>query len=222
MYWNHEKLGQTKVVSNSLDPQWDAAFNVRIPRWGGLLRVEVFDHDSGSAADYLGQFDMHVGGPEWIEGDIDQLTMERSMFALHPPPAGAARTATQPIQGKVILGIDDPISRRLVVMAADGLKSTDRGGTSDPYAVVFLDGAASNNAMLSPLVLSFRSAACCLPFRGFLSATVPCGFAALTEDHLSCCLALPCLALSSLQTKRSAGRRSSRRRSARSGRRASS
>eukprot|EP01052_Picozoa_sp_SAG31_P014878 SAG31_NODE_939_length_10873_cov_5.403843_9_plen_354_part_00 len=78
-------------------------------------------------------------GPDWIEGDIDELTMVREMFELHPAPSGQKARQAKQIQGKIIIGIENPITRRLTVMAASGLKAADRNGMSDPYAIVYLN-----------------------------------------------------------------------------------
>ena len=47
VYWNDEKVGQTPVLRKTLSPQWGLTVPLDIPRpEGGVVRVEVFDHDS--------------------------------------------------------------------------------------------------------------------------------------------------------------------------------
>jgi hypothetical protein len=139
VFWNNIELGKTEVVYKSLDPRWDARFPISIPRWGGLLKVELYDHDTDSD-DFLGQIEMPIAGPGWMDGDIDTMTMGRHTYVLEPKP-GASKKQANKTQGRVTLGIENPLSRRLVVMSAEGLKAADRGGKSDPYAVVFFDDA---------------------------------------------------------------------------------
>ena len=87
-----------------------------------------------------------------LQGDIDALTMERGMFALHPSPNQKA--VVDQVQGKILIGIENPISRRLVVMAADGLKAADRGGNSDPYAIAFLNDVEIGRTSVKPKTLT--------------------------------------------------------------------
>ena len=54
VYWNDEKVGQTPVLRKTLSPQWGLTVPLDIPRpEGGVVRVEVFDHDSVRAVTTL-------------------------------------------------------------------------------------------------------------------------------------------------------------------------
>ena len=56
VWFNNNWVGQTDPVFKTLEPKWGRAFEVEVPKaGGGELLVEVYDHDLGSAHDFLGQ-----------------------------------------------------------------------------------------------------------------------------------------------------------------------
>jgi Leucine-rich repeat (LRR) protein len=59
VFWNDERVGTTRVISDSLNPHWNEAFRVLIePTRTNTLRLEVFDHDDSvldDEPDFLGE-----------------------------------------------------------------------------------------------------------------------------------------------------------------------
>ena len=145
VYWNDTKIAQTEVVQKTLEPVWEKQVMIKIPDRGGDLRIEVFDHDIGSAHDFLGEIRTAIGvGPEWD----DNLVLAPRRFPLQQKE-GLVDGGAQ-VQGTLTLRLENPIIRRLVVMSASGIRAADRarsvepgGGkraTSDPFGVVYWDG----------------------------------------------------------------------------------
>ena len=103
VFWDDIKVGQTSVVKETLDPTWDEEFELAInPDIGqGLLRVEIYDHDVGSKADFLGQIEVPLGGDQYGGPGI---VLDRRNFPLQPGP----RNPTDRIPGSLMLRVEDP------------------------------------------------------------------------------------------------------------------
>jgi hypothetical protein len=70
VWFNNEWVGQTDPVFKTLAPKWGRTFEVEVPKaGGGELLVEVYDHDLGSAHDFLGQIQLTI--PSYGEGASD-------------------------------------------------------------------------------------------------------------------------------------------------------
>ena len=137
VYWNGVEIAKTAVEKETLEPEWETRVMLTIPDRGGLLRVEVFDHDVGSAHDFLGQVEQHVGagGECTFDWDPEEMVLPSTAFQLRARKDATGAEA-QAVQGKLTLRVENPIMRRLVVMQAVGLRAADKK-TSDPYAIVY-------------------------------------------------------------------------------------
>jgi hypothetical protein len=139
VYWNDERIGQSPILNDNANPAWGFTVPLAIPRpEGGMVRVEIYDHDATDADDLLGQAEMELK-PEG--DDDDQLRIPETTLTLEDDANWGTRKI--PVQGTVTLRVDDPtldIVREVVVVAAAGLRKADLLGGSDPYAVVLWDG----------------------------------------------------------------------------------
>ena len=59
--WNGTHVGKTKIIDNTLHPQWHESFEFDV-RTEGLLKIEVFDHDMFFKDESLGVVDIKLGG----------------------------------------------------------------------------------------------------------------------------------------------------------------
>jgi Ca2+-dependent lipid-binding protein len=153
VFWNDREVGQTAVEKETLNPTWDADFVLTIdPVDGeGTLKIEVFDHDVGSGADFLGQVECVVGYSGYGGPGV---VMDRRAFALQPRPTNPSDR----VPGSIAFRVEDPDGQIDAVMANPGRPMTPRGllevtvleaknlkkmdmvGKNDPYAVVTVDG----------------------------------------------------------------------------------
>jgi hypothetical protein len=66
VFWNDRQIGRTKVVLSTVEPQWNAAFNLSAlvgaihPDSENVLRVEVWEWDQLTGDDFLGA--LHIAG----------------------------------------------------------------------------------------------------------------------------------------------------------------
>ena len=140
VYWNDVEIAKTAVEDQTIDPVWETRVMLTIPDRGGLLRVEVYDHDVGSAHDFLGQVEQHVGpGGEcnW-DWDPDEMVLPGTSFPLCAKQDAEGDDA-EGVQGKLTLRVENPIMRKLILMQAVGLRAADKK-TSDPFAIVYWQG----------------------------------------------------------------------------------
>ena len=60
VFWNGRRIGRTLIITNTLEPQWDACFNLSEligavdPESENVLRIEVWDWDRISSDEFLG------------------------------------------------------------------------------------------------------------------------------------------------------------------------
>ena len=152
IFWNDAKVAVTPVRAQTLEPEWETRVVLTIPNRGGDLRVEVFDHDVGSAHDFLGEVRVRLGcHGEW-PGDDEELLMSPTQFPLKLKDGTAEHTrSTDQISGSVLMRLENPLIRKLVVLGATGIRAADRARrtlqerkegvaakrTSDPYGIVY-------------------------------------------------------------------------------------
>ena len=127
---------RTNVVDKSLEPVWaDADFALRGPDIDATetVRIDVYDKDKVGRDDLLGTAEVPV--VELWGRDGEPIEGWFHLFC-DGAPAGQVHLSMQ------VTGAGAKVPRtvgtcvRVWDMAARGLRAADRGGTSDPYAVV--------------------------------------------------------------------------------------
>ena len=117
VYVDGEKVGQTDFLSKTLDPHWEAEIPVQISQTyvdgrlqapadyrGAKIRVEVFDHDFGSAHDFLGQVELQSADYS------DDLTIPIVTMQLKGRGSKQGK-----ITGELALALQDPATVRPTV-----------------------------------------------------------------------------------------------------------
>ena len=69
VYWDEERVGQTEVQNDNLNPTWNEEFSVVVPKEGGLMKVEIYDYDDAGEHDFLGVISVDVGGKNGVGGE---------------------------------------------------------------------------------------------------------------------------------------------------------
>lgn len=137
VYWNDVEIARTDVDEQTVNPIWETRVMLTIPDRGGVLRVELFDHDLTDSDDFLGQVEEPIGGADCIlQWDPEEMELDQTGFKLVQKPADQGQASQVHVQGKLQLRIENPEMRKLVVMEAMGLRAADKM-TSDPFAMVY-------------------------------------------------------------------------------------
>ena len=83
VYWNDVEIARTDVDEKTVNPIWETRVMLTIPDRGGVLRVEIFDHDMTDSDDFLGQVVEPIGGPECIlHWDPDEMELDQVCIAV--------------------------------------------------------------------------------------------------------------------------------------------
>ena len=69
VYWDDERIGQTDVKNDDLNPTWNEDFSVVIPEEGGVMKIELYDYDDAGEHDFLGMITVDVGGKSGVGGE---------------------------------------------------------------------------------------------------------------------------------------------------------
>eukprot|EP01043_Picozoa_sp_COSAG02_P008344 COSAG02_NODE_265_length_26599_cov_13.943698_9_plen_1428_part_00 len=69
LYWDDDRIGQTEVQNDNLNPTWNEAFSIVIPKEGGVMKVELYDYDDAGEHDFLGMITVDVGGKSGVGGE---------------------------------------------------------------------------------------------------------------------------------------------------------
>ena len=110
----------TRVIEKNLHPVWDERFVLDIEETAKKLVVDVYDDDILGCSDFLGR--VAVPMTEIINGQVLQEWF---------PLSSMNEEALQQQEELVVQ-----------VIAAKDIKAADRGGTSDPFAVVSFGGGS--------------------------------------------------------------------------------
>jgi hypothetical protein len=140
VFWQGQQLSRTNVVRGSLEPKWNKEYTIGVPERGSTLRVVVYDRDALSKDDVIGEMELTLGGGSVAAGGAGVLVRSTEYPLGAPGEPGDAINADG-LFGSVMLRVEEPgLKRRLTIARAAGLPNMDRGGTSDPYAVVSING----------------------------------------------------------------------------------
>lgn len=140
VFWNGSLLGRTQVIKKTLEPVWNKEMMIGVPERGAKLKIVVLDRDLTSKDDVIGEIEMEVGGGAVAAGGAGVL-LRSATFDLGPPGQPEKSSSSNGVYGKLRFRVEEPgVKRRLVVSRAAALRNADRGGTSDPFAVVTFAG----------------------------------------------------------------------------------
>lgn len=136
LYLDGRPVGQTRHVAQTLDPVWDSGFELTLQAGAvnkPVIKVEVYDHDSTSAHDFLAYAEFR------LDGDTFGLTTFDLLPGSDAPKGGLPKGC------EVTLALEDPekdLERTVILVEAAGLKAADGvfSGSSDPYSVVYCHG----------------------------------------------------------------------------------
>lgn len=140
VFWNGSLLGRTLVVKRTLEPVWNKEMMIGVPERGAKLRIVVLDRDLTSQDDVIGEIEMDVGGGSVAAGGAGVI-LRSANHDLGPPGKPEKASSSNGLYGKLRFRVEEPgVKRRLVVSRAAALRNADRGGSSDPFAVVTFAG----------------------------------------------------------------------------------
>ena len=140
VFWQGGLLGRTQVIKRTIEPVWDKEFALGVPERGGKLRIVILDRDLTSKDDVVGEMEMDIGGGAVSAGGAGVL-LRSADYLLGPPGKPKAAAASEGLYGRLRFRIEEPgVKRLLTVSRASALANADRGGTSDPFAVVTFNG----------------------------------------------------------------------------------
>jgi Ca2+-dependent lipid-binding protein len=130
---------KTRVIPKTLTPVWEELFVLSKERGAKNLVVDVFDYDRFGSNDFLGRVFL----------PITTITEDYTEQWLELVEKTGDRPSTGEITGQVQLkfkrrpqGSVMPEEIDLHVIEAMNLMAADRGGTSDPFAVIRLKGSS--------------------------------------------------------------------------------
>ena len=119
------------MAPRTLAPRWGAArggaFALRVPRHGGRLRVQLWDHDDQSDHDFLGQVEFLLGGATG-QGGPDAIVPHGSSYQLLPRRGFVGRDR---VKGRLSLAVEEDglhaeLSRLFREIDDDGSGCLDR------------------------------------------------------------------------------------------------
>jgi len=90
VFWNGRRIGRTLIITNTLEPQWDACFNLSEligavdPESENVLRIEVWDWDRISSDEFLGSIDLMGKGVSFLPRE----EVSRDLEAAHSRSQG--------------------------------------------------------------------------------------------------------------------------------------
>ena len=155
IFFNREKVWESKVINNNQNPQWDDGDQFPVPMRGFTygppeLRIAVYDKDTVGQDEFLGQIFLY--GDEVLKMD-KKFTMQKTLVGR----MGVAKEEVE-IKGEIFLSTHvtlEPSFLSIVdkfelslpydvvavqVVDARNLPKSDRLGLSDPYVVVLWRG----------------------------------------------------------------------------------
>jgi len=133
------ETAKTRVIQKTLNPVWDEMVILTKQRGTKSLIIDIFDYDRFGSNDFLGRAFLPLTD---ISEDAKQLWVELREKDGQKDSTGAPKGEVElrvkrRAQGSVI-----PEEIDLHVIEATGLMAADRGGTSDPFAVIRFRGSS--------------------------------------------------------------------------------
>lgn len=121
---NDEKVFKSKVLKKTLDPEWNEAFDTRIPsRTAAEFIVKVYDWDLAGDADFLGQARLDLAGLEpmtrtektfklsgkkWEDGDFGEIRLRflfKAAYVIRTRQGSSTFSGTFAVPGKIVTGV---------------------------------------------------------------------------------------------------------------------
>eukprot|EP01045_Picozoa_sp_COSAG04_P038623 COSAG04_NODE_10437_length_777_cov_1.418879_1_plen_258_part_11 len=137
------EVGRTDVLEDTLNPRWDSRFLTSVPPAGGVLRVEVYDHDVASAHDFLGEAEVQLRRGS----EATPFSLPVHSYPLKP----SARNPGKAVRGTVTFSVEqeDEVEQgppvigvlRITVREAANLPKMDSLSHTDAYVQLEVEEA---------------------------------------------------------------------------------
>ena len=139
------EVGRTDVLEDTLDPRWDSRFLMSVPPAGGVLRVEVYDHDVASAHDFLGEAEVQLRRGS----EATPFSLPVHSYPLKP----SARNPGKAVRGSITFSVEqeDEVEQgppvigvlRITVREAANLPKMDSLSHTDAYVQLEVEEAVA-------------------------------------------------------------------------------
>lgn len=133
------ETGKTRVIHKSLNPVWDEMFVLTKQPGAKNLIIDIFDYDRFGSNDFLGRAFVPLTD---ISEDAKQVWVELREKSGERDSSGAIKGEVELKVKRRAQGSMIPEEINLHVIEATGLMAADRGGTSDPFAVIRFQGSS--------------------------------------------------------------------------------